>query len=245
MMRAAAETRRMEERMRMIGSNVSKTRSGEAYAIARTAVAAVFTFVLLAGASCAGTRKSGSEPDATTKASTVAEARESVTGSIEPVNDGKRTLVVYYTSGNAAERVATDLAALFSADVELIEESKPQRWSFFTGGAAAIFGTKVKIKPSEFDPADYDRVFVLSPVWAWRLSPPVRTWLKAQAGKLPEAGFGTISGNTEPEKIVATMAKLSKRKPFAYAGFSQSDFLPENRATYLKKLRLLAGIDKR
>jgi len=221
----------------------SMGRSGRSGAIARAAAA--MGLALLAAVSCAGTPKDGAEPDGTTKASTIAEAQESVSGAIEPVNDGKRTLVVYYTTGNASERVATDLAFLFSADLERIAESEPKRWTFFTGGAAAIFGTKVELAPSMFDPANYDRVFVLSPVWAWRLSPPVRTWLKDHAHKLPEAAYGTISGDTDPDKIVATMAKLSGREPFAYAGFSQADFEPANREAYLKKLRLLAGIDKR
>jgi hypothetical protein len=211
-------------------------------AIAAGFAAGIFMF---AAVSCAGTPESSEKPDEVTSASTVEGTQDIISNDIKPARDGKRVLVVYYSLGNAGERVAADLAALFSADVERIVESHPRRWSFFTGGAAAMFGTKVALEPSTRDPSAYDRIFVLTPVWAWRLSPPVRTWLKAHAGRLPEAAYGTISGDTEPEKIVAAMAKAAKREPFAHAGFSKSDFLPENRDTYVEKLRLLAGIDKR
>jgi hypothetical protein len=210
--------------------------------------AAGLGMVMLTAIACAGSPDSGNkadEPDKVTSASTVDGARDVISSAIEPAQDGKSVLVVYYSLGNAGERVAADLAELFSADVEKIVESHPRRWSFFSGGAASVFGTKVEIEPSIRDPETYDRIFVLTPVWAWRLSPPVKAWLKEHAGKLPEAAYGTISGDTEPEKIVAAMAKAAKREPFAYAGFSKPDFLPENRDTYIKKLRLLAGFDKR
>ncbi len=194
---------------------------------------------------CAGSPEAEDRVDSVAAASLVPEGQEDIKEALEPVSDGVRTLVVYYTSGNASERVAADIAAIFGADLERIIESRPRKWSFFSGGAAAIFGTSVKLEPDVHDPADYGRVFVLSPVWAWRMAPPVRSWLKAHAGSLPEAAYGTISGDTEPEKIVAAMAKLAKRQPFAYAGFSESDFEPENRARYIEKLRCLSGIDKR
>jgi hypothetical protein len=153
--------------------------------------------------------------------------------------------VVYFTTGNAAERVARDLAGLYSADLELIQEKKPRAWSFMTGGFMATMGLATPIKEPQHEPGAYDKVFVLSPVWAWSLSPQVRSWLAWAKGRLPEVAFGTISGDTEPEKIVARMARLGGRAPSAYAGFSEKDFLPENRAGYAEKLAYLTGVKSR
>jgi hypothetical protein len=207
--------------------------------VLRAISAAVLAAAL--GFSCASTGN-GTKTDAVTSASTVADSDGSILKEIEPVRDGKRTLVVFFTSGNASERVADDLAAVFGADVERIVEKKPRKVTFMSGGMAAMFGSTPKIETPKYDPADYGRVFVLTPVWGWTLSPPVKSWLKLQRGRLPEAAYGTISGDTEPEKIVAKMAKVSKRKPFAYAGFSKRDFSAENRAVYLEKIRDLAGL---
>ncbi len=210
--------------------------------MARRVPAAVLAAAAALAVSCAS---AGAESDAVTSASVVADREESVLAEIGAVRDGKKTLVVYYTSGNASERVAADLAALFGADMERIVERKPRNWTFMNGGAAAMFGSTPKIEAPKHESADYDRVFVLTPVWAWRMSPPVKTWLKAHRGRLPQAAFGTISGDTEPEKIVAKMAKAGGRAPFAYAGFSRRDFQRENRAVYVEKLRYLAGLTPR
>ncbi|MBL8966287.1 MAG: hypothetical protein JNG85_04700, partial [Spirochaetaceae bacterium] len=106
-------------------------------------------------------------------------------------------------------------------------------------------GQASPIKTPSRDPAAYDRVYVLTPVWAWRLAPPVRSWLRWAKGRLPEVAFGTVSGDTKPDKIVAQMKKEGGAAPFAYAGFSEKDFLAENRGLYLEKLAYLTGLRSR
>jgi hypothetical protein len=60
-------------------------------------------------------------------------------------------------------------------------------------------------------------------------------------GRLPPAAFATVSGDTEPDKIVASMVKAGGREPYAIAGFAEWDFYPENRAAYLEKIRALCA----
>jgi hypothetical protein len=220
------------------------------------AARAVLMAALCAFASCAGAsgEEGGAEsasrdskrgptvPDSLSGASLVKSPAVPILGDFGPVAGSGRTLVVYFTSGDAAGRVAEDLAALFSADVERLRETKrrgPGFLGFMGAGMDATFGASTRIEPVAFDPAGYDRVFVVSPVWAWNLCPPVRTWLRAHSGRLPPAAFVTVSGDTEPDKIAAAMAKAGGREPFAVVGFSERDFYPENRAAYLGKMRAL------
>ena len=203
---------------------------------------AVVGMIAVGLVSCSSAPKGEAKPDAVSGVSMVDTGMGSVLDQLNPVQDGKRTLVVYFTTGNAAVRVAEDLAEMFSADLELIVEEKPRKWGFMSGGFAATTGQAPPIVGSRFDPSAYGRVFVVSPVWAWRMAPPIRSWLRRYKGKLPEAAYGTVSGDTEPKKIVAAMAKEGGREPFAYAGFSEKDFLAENRKIYLEKLRTLAGL---
>jgi hypothetical protein len=99
-----------------------------------------------------------------------------------------------------------------------------------------IFGIASRIEAPVHDPAGYERVLVLTPVWSWSLSPPVRAWLRLMKGRLPSAGFATVSGDTKPDKIATAMAKESGTAPLAVVGFSERDFRSENRATYLAKV---------
>jgi len=182
------------------------------------------------------------EPEVLSGASLVRGPAPSILGDLAPAEAAGRTLVVFFSSGQAGTRVAEDLAALFSADIERIREVKrrgPGFFGYMGGGMDASFRASTRIWPTVLDPADYDRVFVVTPIWAWNLCPPVRTWLRAHAGDLPPAAFATVSGDTEPGKVAMAMAKAGGREPFAVAGFAERDFYPENRASYLEKIGAL------
>jgi len=201
-------------------------------------------------ASCASAPKAENTPDAVSGVSMVVDAGRVTSGELGLAAGGGTVLIVYFTTGNAAERVAKDLAAVytdagFTVDLERITEKKARNWGFMSGGFAASMKLATKINEGAHDPSLYDRVFVLTPVWSWNMAPAVRSWLRRAKGTLPETSFATISGDTEPEKIVARMAKESGRKPASYAGFSERDFLPENRGLYMEKLTYLVGMKQR
>lgn len=197
--------------------------------------------------SCATTPRGGDgKADAVSSASGPAEAAapgRKIADDIAPVQGGK-ILVVYYSQGAATTRVAEDLAALSGADIERVVETKPRRMNFLgfmNAGRQASFHAPSRIEEPAREPSAYDAVAVLTPVWSWNLSPPMRAWLRLMKGKLPgRVVFATISGDTKPDKIVAAMEKESGAKAKAFAGFSERDFLPENRAGYVEKVARLA-----
>lgn len=195
----------------------------------------------LSTSSCASGPREG-KPDATTGPSPAAEAAPAA-AELPPVSPSGRVLVVYYSQGNAARRVAQDIAGLLGADLEEIRETKPRTGFFgYAGaGARATFKMSSRIEPQVRDPAAYDAVYVLTPVWSWSLSPPVRAWLKAKAGKLRSAAFVTVSGDTRPDGIARDMARTARVEPFVVQGFSERDFYPENRGTYLAKVAALVA----
>ena len=204
----------------------------------KTIVAALCAAVLFLAVGCASAT-AGKSPDASSGASLSGKEMAAITEAIQPVGGGSRTLVVYYSQGNATRRVAEDLALVFGADVERIVETKPRSSGFFDfmrSGYQSTFQTASPIVAPALDPSSYDQVIVLTPVWSWHLSPPVRAWLRLMKGKLPSAAFVTVSGDTKPDKIVAAMVKESGTTPLAFVGFGDKDFAPENRAVYVGKI---------
>jgi len=195
--------------------------------------------ILLCVTSCA--TKETTATDAVSGPSPAAQAGSAITDAIKAVPDHGKVLVVYFTQGAATRTVAEDLAALTGADVEVIIEKKTRKgfFGFMGAGMNASFKTATPIEKPVYDPANYDTVFVCTPVWAWNLCPPVRTWLRMFNGSVRKAAFATVSGDTEPDKIVKAMSKESGVEPFAFVGFSESDFYPENRGTYIGKIAKL------
>jgi|GEM_PF-155046 len=182
--------------------------------------------------------------DVTSGASPTTLEAGSIRDSVPPVEGAGRVLVVFFSRGGATERVARDLADLCGADLEEIRERrerKPPRgfFGYFGTGMRASFKTAPRILSPAKNMADYDAVFVCTPVWSWSLSPPVRSWLRAFRGTLPPAAYVTVSGDTKPDKIVRNMAKEGGREPFAFAGFSERDQYAENRDAYAAKIAAL------
>jgi len=192
--------------------------------------------VLLAACSTTTTRK----PDGLSGPSPAIRSDTSITGSLAPVAAG-RVLVVYFSQGVATRAVAEDLAKLTGADLEAIVERKarPGFFGFMGAGMDATLGKATPIAKPFYDPAGYDAVFVCTPVWAWSLCPPVRSWLRLFRGSFSRAAFVTVSGDTRPDDIVAAMSEESGIAPFAIAGFAERDLYPENREAYAAAIAAL------
>ncbi len=186
---------------------------------------------------------SGASPAGKAAQSGATRPAGSIAGELPPDVAGKRTLVVYFSQGNATKQVAEDLAAIFGAKIERIVEKKSRSgfFGFMSAGADSSMSASTPIEPPVLDPATFDRVIVCTPVWAWHLAPPVRTWLGLMRGKLPECGFVVVSANTAPAKIVPMMVKASGKEPRAVAGFVQDDFEAGRAAVYAGKIRELVG----
>jgi len=198
---------------------------------------ALIVACLLAGCATSKVQK----PDGLSGPSPAVRSDASIVQALEPVTGAGRVLVVYFSQGNATRAVAEDLAALTGADLEAIVELKNRAgfFGFMGAGMDATMGTATPIAGPFYNPARYDVVFVCTPVWAWHLCPPVRSWLRMYSGKFVKAAFVTVSGDTQPDKIVAAMIEESGVEPFASDGFSERDLYPENRDSYVARLAAL------
>ena len=91
-----------------------------------------------------------------------------------------KILVAYYSLTGNTKFIAEHIASELNADVEEIKPIKdlnPNSGSkYFWGGMKATMKSKPKLEDVKFNPLDYDLIIIGSPVWAWTLSPPVRSY---------------------------------------------------------------------
>lgn len=214
--------------------------------LARFSLIVIVMFSLCSFVSCASSDPS--KTDVVSAPSMYHRSETDIRTELQPIETAGNVLVVYYSQGTAGRQVAENIAVLTGADLEEIKEVHERKTGFFgfmLTGAASTFKFSSKIEPPQRDPAQYDAVFVITPIWSWSLSPPVRSYLKLSAGKFVKAAFITISGDTKPDKVVKDMAKTSSVVPFASVGYAERDFLPENRAIYVEKLKtVLIGLPR-
>lgn len=90
-----------------------------------------------------------------------------------------KSLVVYYSRTGNAKFVAETVAAEMGSDIEEIVDLKKRegKLGWMSAGRDATGGRETLIKPTTKVPADYDLIIVGTPVWAWRPSAAIKTYL--------------------------------------------------------------------
>jgi flavodoxin len=149
---------------------------------------------------------------------------------------GKKILVVYYSRTGNTERVAKDVAAALNADIEKLIDKKNRKglFAFFGSGRDAMKKRKTELEPTIKNPADYDLVILGTPVWAWNITPALRTYMDANRDKFKNTAYIITSGGTEAEKIIPSCEELTGKKAKAFAGFKEKEL--NNDAVYKEKL---------
>lgn len=93
-----------------------------------------------------------------------------------------KILVIYYSLTGNTKFIAETIAKSVDADIlELkpVKELKAEGgMKYFWGGFQATMKKKPKLQPFDIKLNDYDLFFIGSPVWAWRQSPPINSFLK-------------------------------------------------------------------
>ncbi|HLN45443.1 MAG TPA: flavodoxin [Candidatus Sulfotelmatobacter sp.] len=120
-----------------------------------------------------------------------------------------KTLVVYYTRTGNSRFAAETIAAELGADVEEVVDLKNRQGAlaYMSCGRDAMSAKETEIAETKRNPADYDLIIVVQPVWAWSPTPAIRTYLNKHdlSGKKVALFFGGESLKQAVEKTKALM----------------------------------------
>jgi flavodoxin len=151
----------------------------------------------------------------------------------------KKILVVYYSRTGNTKRVAEDIARQLHADVEQLIDKKDRSGAggYLGGGKDATRGTPAAIEPVQYDPAQYDLVVIGTPVWAWTMTPAVRTYIATHKAAFKEIALFTSAASSKPDRTVGRMEELAGKKARASVGFFDREYSEKKRAVYEEKLK--------
>lgn len=157
-----------------------------------------------------------------------------------------KVLVAYYSRTGTTKLVAEELAARLGADVEEIEDTRSRRglWGWLMAGRDASKKSKTVIGPIKLDPAEYDLVILGTPVWAWNMTPAIRTYILANKGKFKRVAFFCTMGKNGDVKTFAGMADLCGRKPLATMALKAEEVKIRQFNTGLNKFMSDVDIEK-
>ena len=137
-----------------------------------------------------------------------------------------KTVIVYYSMSGNCEMIADKVAEAIGADVLRVEPkvAYPDHGAakFLRGGASALKKDEPPLAPYEFDAAGYDRVILGMPVWAGRVTPPLRTFVVENADALRGkriAAFVCSSGGADDKPLERLRELLGIERFEATASF--------------------------
>lgn len=143
-----------------------------------------------------------------------------------------KILVAYYTRTGNTRKVAQAIAEQLNADIDEITDLKDRKRTFMgwiiAGKDASVKNlTDIKI---EKNPEKYKLVIIGTPVWAWTMTPAIRTYLTNH--KFKNLAFFCTNGGQKGETF-EDMINLSK-KPIAELDLLDKDVKTNNIQSKIK-----------
>jgi len=127
------------------------------------------------------------------------------------------TLVVYYSLTGHTRQIAEVIAAAQDADIEVIEDTfnRDTGLGRIRSAIEGLLGLRSSITTPKHDVSEYDLVVVGTPVWAARLSSPVRAYLSQQRVSLKRVAFFCTQSGIGGTWALQNMAEESGHLPIA------------------------------
>ena len=129
----------------------------------------------------------------------------------------QKTLVVYYSRTGNTKKIGDEIARRMKAEVEEIITLKDRKGikGYIVSGFEASKKRSASIEKIKEDPKDYDLVIIGTPVWAWNISSPIRTYLEKKKDSFNKVAFFCTQGGSGDKKSFEEMEALTGKKPVA------------------------------
>jgi len=121
-----------------------------------------------------------------------------------------KKLIVYYSRTGNTKKVAEELAnKLDSEAIEIIDEKDRSGGIGWIGaGKDALKKNFTTIKPILKDISKYDLIIIGTPIWAGKMTPALRTFIKNYKEKIKNYAVFTTAGSSSSESLFIEIKKL-------------------------------------
>lgn len=141
-----------------------------------------------------------------------------------------KILVVYYSRTGLTKKIATLISTKLRADLDEIIDKKDRSGpkGYMVAGKDAMQEELTSITYTH-DPKEYDFIIIGGPVWAWNVSPAIRTYLdkNADALKIKKIAFFATQSSDGAEKKFKSMETVLGKESLATLTINGKDFRSE------------------
>ena len=136
-----------------------------------------------------------------------------------------KTLLVYYSRTGNTRTIADAISESVDCDIEEIVEKDKRKGiiGYIKSGYQASRGKVNHIEDSKYELSNYDLLIIGTPVWAGKMSVPVRTYLKKNLNKIPLLACFCTTGGSGIEKTIEDIGNYVNTTPLTSFGVKSSD----------------------
>jgi len=147
-----------------------------------------------------------------------------------------KSLVVFYSRTGTTEKVAKVISKRLKCDIEEIFDAKVNRngiKGWLISGNEAYYKKCPKIKKIKKTPSSYDVVIIGTPVWAFTMSSPVRTYISQNRKHFRKVAF-FCTHEGMPRKTLDDMGNLCGKKSVSSFEFTRKEVI---NGRYIQKIK--------
>jgi flavodoxin len=136
-----------------------------------------------------------------------------------------KTLVVFYSRSGDTRRVAEEIKNSLDCDMEEIIDTKNRSGpiGYMKSGRDASSGKLTVLKDLTNDPSQYDLLIIGTPLWAWHVATPVRTYIHQNHEKFSKVAFFCTAGGKSFDGAFKDMQELSGLAPIETLGVREKE----------------------
>lgn len=135
----------------------------------------------------------------------------------------KRILVVCYSRTGRTRRLAETIALQCDADLDWIKDRAPRQGpiGWLRSALQGLLHRTPWIQPARRPVGDYSLVIIGTPVWAWNMASPVRSYLSRYGDRCRRVAFFCTCGGAGADKVLADLQRLSGKRALATLALPQ------------------------
>lgn len=151
-----------------------------------------------------------------------------------------KKIIFYYSRTGTTKKIAEELSAVLDCDIEEIEDTKDRKGvlGYILSGKDAHTKQHTVLKDIKRNPSDYDLVIIGTPIWAWNLSTPIRTFLVNNKDKISNLAFFCTMGGSGAEKALEETEAILNKKAKHFISFKTTEV---QNSSYKDKLKDFAS----
>jgi flavodoxin len=126
-----------------------------------------------------------------------------------------KSLVIYFSRTGNTKKVAEDIAHALHCDIEELKDQQKRKGiiGYLRSGKEAMKKEKINLNDLQTQPKNYDLVIIGTPIWAFTMSTPIRTFLEEYKTDLPKVAFFSASDSTPGNKTFSYMQEVCGKQP--------------------------------